>query len=148
MELYSLVRGHETIGYRVVIPELRRAYDVNENLFMSYASGVLDLSNLKSLFVHKCSNGKWCTEGEESREEGITTYLELIYDSDVCNLVDILSSARNCVFRSTCVEYEGKSWVVEDVDLSQGIFLLSRNSGIARDADGVHIRELLQKFKA
>ena len=41
MKLYSLVRGSEVIGYRVVVPELSRAYDINTNLFKSYADGVI-----------------------------------------------------------------------------------------------------------
>ena len=147
MELYSLVKGAEAIGYRVVVPELKRAYDINANLFKSYASGVLDLVNLKSLFMHQEQNGKWYTEGEKNHNEGISTYIELIYDTEVCNLVDILSFARDCVFGVTEVLFRERRWIVEDVDLSQGILMLGKGSGISRDADTAYIKQVFPRSK-
>ena len=147
MELYSLVKGAEVIGYRVVVPELKRAYDINANLFKSYASGVLDLVNLKSLFMHQEQNGKWYTEGEKDRREGVSTYIELIYDTEVCNLIDILSYARNCVFGETKVTFRDRTWVVEDIDLSQGILMLGKGSGLSRDADTAYIKEVFSRSK-
>lgn len=142
MELYSLVKGAEVIGYRVVVPELKRAYDINANLFKSYASGVLDLANLKSLFMHQEQNGRWYTSGEKNRNEGISTYIELIYDTEVCNLIDLLSHARDCVFGVTEVSFRDRNWVVEDIDLSQGILMLGKGSGLSRDADTAFIKEV------
>lgn len=126
MKLYSLVRGSEVIGYRVIVPELSRAYDINTNLFKSYAEGSISLVNLDSIFMHEGADGKWYSDDEEKHGEGIKTYLEEVYDTEVANLVVLLSSKKPIVFGKTEVVYNNLTYKIADVDCGMGTVIIER----------------------
>ena len=149
MELCALCYESEIVGVRVVFPEVNRAYDISLNLFERYNDTfqVDSISKRLNLVpVSKSPNGgiKWVTDDEMSSGCGkIRNYIELQYDTEVCNLVDFISRYPNIIFeRSRYLNKDGYAWLITDIDCSQGELLLWKDTGISPYGDTIKIKDI------
>ena len=151
MKLVSLTLDGEIVGVRTLMWGVGRAYDVGIALFERYNEGRISVSELPTSELVE-NAGRFYTRDELSRTavdyggHCITNYLELIYDTDVCNLVDFVVKYPNVDVGITKIELDGRYLSIDDVDFNRGSVLVRDDRGIVPCWDQIPIG-MLSSYK-
>ena len=136
MQLFGLTLNGEVVGVRAVLWEVGRAYDMGIALFERYNEGKISVSELSTLPLVE-NAGRFYTRDEFSKNavnadgKCITNYLELIYDTEVCNLVDFLVKYPNVEIGVTKIEFDECYLLIDEVDFGRGAVFVRDDRGIA-----------------
>lgn len=151
MQLFSLTLDGEIVGVRAVLWGVGRAYDMGITLFERYNEGKISVSELPTLPLVE-NAGRFYTRDEFSKNavnadgKCITSYLELIYDTDVCNLVDFVVKYPNVEVGTTQIEFDERYLLIDEIDFNRGVVIVRDDGGIVPCWDQIAIG-MLSSYK-